>query len=84
MGKKKKQKKKNSAGPAADLQSEIERLREENEMLRARLEKIAELAGDLSAGAGDDEEDEYEELARDVDDVIEDDGKRTAEPAGVE
>jgi hypothetical protein len=82
--KKKKQKKKNSADPVPDLESEVQRLRDENEMLRARLGKINELASDLPGHEPDDEDDEYEELTRDVDDVIGDTTqKTTSEPSGV-
>jgi hypothetical protein len=84
--KKKKAKKKSTIEPAADLESEVQRLREENEMLRARLAKISELASDLP-GDIDDEDDEYDEMARDVDDVIEDAKERgdvrAAEPVSV-
>jgi hypothetical protein len=84
--KKKKDKQKSSMEPAADLESEVQRLREENEILRARLAKIGELASELP-GEIDDEDDEYDEMARDVDDVIEDPkertGERSAEPVSV-
>lgn len=59
MGKNKKKKDKNQKNgylPGADLEAEVQRLREENEALRARLEKIAELASDFP----DDEVDEEE------------------------
>ena len=82
--KKKKDKKKDSAEP----ESELQRLREENEMLRARLEKIHELAGELpGAGASrDDEDEEYDEMERDVDDLIAagDGGRRVIVPPGAD
>ena len=78
--KKKKEKKKTSVASAADLESEVHRLREENEMLRARLEKIGELAGDLPRVT---EDKQYDELTRDADDQNADGGKRIIEPAGV-
>ena len=85
MGKKKKKnQKKNetSRGPQPDDTAEtIRQLREENEMLRARLEKIAELAASLPGSPllhDIDEEDEEDELTRDVDDQITDDGHRGA------
>jgi hypothetical protein len=83
--KKKKDKKKSGAAPASDLEAVVQQLREENEMLRARLEKIGELAGDLPGRErDDDEDDEYDELTRDVDDLITDGNvKRVTEPAGV-
>ena len=56
MGKKKKDKRKKSE--PSDLAALVERLQKENEELRARLEKIAELTEDLP---GDDEDDEEEE-----------------------
>lgn len=68
MGKKKKEK--NDASAGADPQSELRRARAENEALRARLEKIAELASDLPGAARDVEDEEYEELTHDVDDQI--------------
>jgi hypothetical protein len=69
--KKKKDKKKSSVEPPSDQEAEVRRLREENEMLRARLEKIAELASGLPV-EHDEEDDEYEELTHDVDDLIAD------------
>ena len=58
MGKNKKKKDKklkNGAVSVADLEAEIQRLREENEGLRARLEQIAELSSDLPASGDDDD-----------------------------
>jgi hypothetical protein len=73
MGKNKKKKdKKHKNGPAGDLEAEVQRLRSENENLRARLVKIADLASDLPGDP--DEDDEYDELTRDVDDEIADSG----------
>jgi hypothetical protein len=81
--KKKKVKKKNSVTPAADLEAEVQRLRAENEILRARLEKISELAADLPGREPDDEDDEYDELTRDVDDLVADGRSTTTGPGGV-
>jgi hypothetical protein len=52
-------KKKKHAADERDPQELIERLRSENEALRARLEKIAELTQDLP-GSQDDDDDEPE------------------------
>ena len=82
MSKKKKKDKKKHAGlPEGDPESELRRLREENEMLRARLEKISEIAA-VDTGEPDDEDDEYDEMTRDVDDLIDDGEKRSIEPTG--
>lgn len=53
---KKKNKKGKHAAEGLDLESEVKRLRKENEELRARLEKIGELVTDLP---GDDEREEH-------------------------
>ena len=66
--KKQKKQKKRDTADVQDLQATVERLRQDNEALRARLEKIGELASDLPGS--DDEDDEYEELNHDVDDQI--------------
>ena len=66
--KKKDKKQKNGNGAAVELELEVQRLRDENEALRARLEKIAELAADLP---GDDEDEDTVEL---------DDHRRAGEP----
>ena len=57
--KKKDKKQKNGSGGVAELEVEVQRLRDENEALRARLEKIAELASDLP---GEDEEEPADDL----------------------
>lgn len=80
--KKDKAKQKTNDAASAVVNEELLRLRDENEQLRARLEKIAELAQEpLSASSGQDhpdiEDEEYEELSNDVDDEIGGgDGKR--------
>jgi hypothetical protein len=71
MAKNKKKDKKRKIGASAttDLEAQLQRLRDENEALRARLEKIAELASELPGAAEQDDEDaEYDEMKRDVDD----------------
>lgn len=72
MGKKKKEKKQELASPSVlDLEAQVKRLRQENIELRERLERIAELAHYVpSFEIDEDEEDEYEELSNDVDDLI--------------
>jgi hypothetical protein len=58
MGKQKKKdkKQKKASSSPADLQTVIDRLRKENDILRARLEKIAELTRDLPEDADDSDE----------------------------
>ena len=72
MGKHKKDKKKGAESTVADA-GELERLRQENRELRSRLEQILNLA--TLRAEPDDEDDEYDELTRDVDDLIADDQK---------
>lgn len=62
--KKKKDKKKSSVAPAADLESEVQRLRDENEMLRARLEKISELASELPGVEHEDDSEDSDETGQ--------------------
>lgn len=78
-----KHKKKDKKGKAKDrqqadvtgdpVQAELARLRLENEHLRARLERIAELArtplGTAEEAGPDIEDEEYDELSRDLDDI---------------
>jgi hypothetical protein len=71
--KKSKAERKNAA--AGDLQTEVERLLQENEQLRARLDSIAEPARTPLPTARKDhdvEDEDYEELTHDVDDQIAD------------
>jgi hypothetical protein len=70
--KKDKKAKKQGSSDSGSLQNVIQKLREENEILRGRLEKIAELTRGLPGDVDQDEEDEYDELTRDVDDQIAD------------
>ena len=75
MGKKKDKKQKKRGTPETDLQQLVDRLQQENALLRARLGKIAELSRDLPAVLlveADDEDAEYEELLHDVDDQLRD------------
>jgi hypothetical protein len=65
---KKKNKKKQDSPVPAELDAQVERLRRQNEALRARLEKIRELTHELPLD--DEEDDEYEEMRVDVDDQI--------------
>lgn len=60
--KKKEKKQKKQSSSREDVKSVMQALRAENETLRARLEKIAELAGDLPVrGDEDDETDDRDE-----------------------
>lgn len=54
---KKKQKKENKerSTDVTHLRSTVDRLRQENDILRSRLEKISELAGDLPVADDEDE-----------------------------
>ena len=51
--KKKDKKQKNGQPLGGEIETEVQRLRDENEALRARLEKIAELASDLPSDNGE-------------------------------
>lgn len=78
MGKKKKGEKKKAGKVRKEDASanHLQELMQENEMLRARLEKIAEIASSLPGVPllhDLDEEDEEDELKRDVDDQIAED-----------
>jgi hypothetical protein len=71
MSKKKDKKRKKADKSSGDLNVVVEQLRAENRELRDRLEQIEVLARVAASGFQPDEEDaEYEELSRDVDDQI--------------
>jgi hypothetical protein len=71
MSKKKDKKRKKANKLSGDIDAVVEQLRSENQELRDRLEQIAVLARVATPGFQPDEEDaEYEELSRDVDDQI--------------
>jgi hypothetical protein len=74
----KKSKKKSASENGASSGSELDRLRTENDELKARLAKIAELAGlaPMRVFPGDADEDaQYTEVAADVDDEIDNENR---------